>query len=51
MNYLVSDYTKKGKVFATFEEARGYANEIFMRTGYVLCVTKTKRKVTHVYTF
>jgi hypothetical protein len=49
MNYLVHDYTKRGKVFATIEEANAYANEMLKRSGYVFAVTETKRNVTHVY--
>ena len=49
MNYLVHDYTKRGKVFATLEEANGYANTAMQFSGVVWAVTETKRKVTHQY--
>lgn len=48
MNYKVHD-SKRGKVFATLEEANGYANDVARKTGYVLLVTETKAKVTHTY--
>lgn len=48
MNHLVSD-SKSGKVFATLEEAAGYADAYFRDTGIMLAVTKTKRKVTHTF--
>lgn len=49
MNYKVHDHTKSGKVFATLKEANGYCNEYQSKTGYVLTVTATKAKVTHIY--
>lgn len=49
MNYLVHDHTKRGKVFATLEEANGYANTAMKYTGVVWLITETKRKVTHQY--
>ena len=49
MNYLVQDYTKRGKVFATLDEANAYRNECIQKTGYVYRITETNRKVTHIY--
>ena len=48
MNHLVSD-SKSGKVFATLEEAAGFADAFFRDIGIMLAVTKTKRKVTHIF--
>lgn len=48
MNYLVQD-SKRGKVFATLEEAAGYAAEIRKATGEFVAVTETRRKVTHTF--
>lgn len=48
-NYLVHDFTKRGKVFATLKEANSYCNEIMRKCGVVFLVTETKRKVTHTY--
>ena len=49
MNYLVHDFSKHGKVFATLQEANAYCNECMRNTGYVFLVTETNRKVTHAY--
>ena len=49
MNYLV--HYKRGLVFATLEEASAFCDEVMRKTGYVLCITETKRKVTHIYEF
>ena len=49
MNYLVHDFSKHGKVFATLQEANAYRNDCMRQTGYVFLVTETSRKVTHVY--
>ena len=49
MNYLVHDFSKYGKVFATLQEANAYCNECMRKTGYVFLVTETNRKVTHVF--
>lgn len=49
MNYLVHDHTKRGKVFATLEEANAYRNDLITQTRYVYLITETKRKVTHIY--
>ena len=49
MNYVVQDHTKRGKVFATLDEANAYRNECIQKTGYVYCITETNRKVTHIY--
>lgn len=45
INYVVL-YGEK-PVFATMEEAAGYAAEIRNKTGECACVTQTKRDVTH----
>lgn len=46
MNYLVQD-SKRGKVFATLEEAAGYAADIRKATGEIVAVVETARQVTH----
>ena len=46
MNYLVQDGVR-GKVFATLTEANAYRNEHFRRTGDIVAVVETNRKVTH----
>lgn len=48
MNYKVHD-SKRGKVFATLEEANAYRNEIIHKTGYVYAISETKAAVTYVY--
>lgn len=47
MHYKVHDHTKRGKVFATLEEAITYADYIMRETGYCFAVTETKAKATH----
>ena len=49
MNYLVHDFSKHGKVFATLQEANAYCNDCMRQTGYVFLVTETSREVTYVY--
>lgn len=49
MNYLVHDHTKRGKVFATLEEANAYRSDVINQTGRVYLITETKRQVTHIY--
>ena len=49
MNYLVHDFSKNGKVFATLQEANAYCNECMRNAGYVFLVTETSRKVTHTF--
>ena len=49
MNYCAADFTKRGKVFATLEEAAAYSAELLRRSGCLFTVTETKRKVTHTY--
>lgn len=44
INWLVDN-----KVFETREEAIGYADLYFARTGVLLEVTTTRRKVTHAF--
>ena len=44
INWLVDN-----KVFATREEAIGYANLYLARTGIFIGVTATRRKVTHAF--
>ena len=46
MNYLVQD-SKRGKVFATLEEASAHAQDILRTTGEFVNVCATRRKVTH----
>ena len=49
MNYLVHDFSKHGKVFATLQEANAYRNDCMRQTGYVFLVTETSRKITHTF--
>lgn len=49
MNYLVEDHTKRGKVFATIEEANAYANYGIRNSGNVWRVIETDREVTYTY--
>ena len=49
MHYLVHDFSKHGKVFATLQEANAYCNYCMGQTRYVFLVTETSRKTTHVY--
>ena len=49
MNYLVHDNTKRGKVFATLQEASAYRSDVIKVTGRVYLITETKRQVTHIY--
>ena len=51
MNYLVNDHTKRGKVFATLQEASAYRGDVIQQTGRVYAITETKRQVTHIYKF
>ena len=46
--YTVCD-TKRGKTFATSDEAIAYANERGQRTGEIFAVTQTRKAVTHTY--
>ena len=46
--YTVWD-TKRGKTFATSDEAIAYANERGQRTGEIFAVTQTRKAVTHTY--
>lgn len=46
--YTVWD-TKRGKTFATSDEAIAYANERRQRTGEIFAVTQTRKAVTHTY--
>ena len=48
-NYLVQDYTKRGKVFATLEEASAYREDLAKQIRIIYAVIRTKRKVTHTY--
>ena len=41
--------TKRGKTFATSDEAIAYANERRQRTGEIFAVTQTRKAVTHTY--
>lgn len=47
-NYVVYD-SRRGKVFATDQEARAYAAEHLEKTKEVLAIERTGRKVTHTY--
>ena len=49
MHYLVHDFSKHGKVFATLQEANAYCNQCMRNAGYVFLVTETSRKTTHVF--
>lgn len=40
---------KTGKTFATEKEAVGYASDVCARTGEIIAVTRTDRKVTHTF--
>lgn len=51
MHYLVHDNTKRGKVFATLEEANAYRNFLIQKTKIVCAITETKRQATHIYNF
>lgn len=48
MAYKVHD-GKRGHIFATLEEAARYADAIRKNSGYIVAVTETKAKATHVY--
>lgn len=43
--------TKRGKTFATLTEARKAASEFARKTGIIVAVEETRRKVTHKYDF
>lgn len=47
-HYLVQD-SKRGKVFKTLKEASGYSNLFFKKTGEMVAVVETGRKVTHTF--
>lgn len=49
MNYHVNDHTPRGKVFASLIEASSYAEDYRKATREILCITETKRDVTHRY--
>lgn len=51
VNYLVHDHTKRGKVFATLQEANAYRSDIIQQCGRVYAITETKRQATHIYKF
>ena len=44
MHYMVNH-----RVFGTLQEAKAYADDYFGKTGVILAVTATNRKVTHIY--
>lgn len=48
MNYIVYD-TRKGKVFATFEEAKAYCDYLIVSKNLFVAMETTSRKVTHTY--
>lgn len=41
--------SKKGKTFATMEEAKAYESAHRKRTGIFASITETTRSVTHTY--
>lgn len=47
-NYLVHD-SRRGKVFATPEEAQAYQDYYFRKTRQIVCISRTSRKVTHTF--
>lgn len=47
-NYLVHD-SQRGKVFATLEEAQAYHDYFFKKTRQIVCISRTRRKVTHTF--
>ena len=51
MHYLVHDHTKRGKVFATLEEANAYRNFLIQTLKIVYAISETKRQITHIFNF
>lgn len=49
MNFLVYDFTQRGKVFQTSKEAEAYRRDLFNQTGRIFGIVETKRKITHTY--
>lgn len=47
-SYTVFD-SARGKTFRTLPEARAYANAYARKTGEIVAVEQTGRKVTHTY--
>lgn len=47
-SYTVFD-SARGKTFKTLPEARAYANAYARKTGEIVAVEQTGRKVTHAY--
>lgn len=47
-SYTVFD-SARGKTFKTLSEARAYANAYARKTGEIVAVEQTGRKVTHTY--
>lgn len=47
-SYTVFD-SARGKTFKTLPEARAYANAYARKTGEIVAVEQTGRKVTHTY--
>lgn len=47
--HFMVDYGRNKLVFETLQEASAFCNDVLRKTGYVLAVTETTRKVTHVY--
>lgn len=43
------DCGRRVLVFATLNEAVAFCNEVANKTGYILNVTETKKKITHEY--
>lgn len=41
------DCGRKNLVFATLEEAVAFCNEVTNKTGYILSITKTDKKVNY----
>ena len=50
MHYRVYDHTKRGKVFATLQEAEAYAMFYQQQTRIVCLIEATTAKVTHEWT-
>lgn len=49
VNYIVWDgsHNGRGRVFATLDDARKWAEHIRRNTGEIIAVTETDRKATH----
>lgn len=47
-NYLVQA-NKRGWIFASLDDARNAANDVFRRTGKIVGIVETDKSPTHVY--